>query len=156
MPQRVNGTVRRLLQDKERFEELVEGMRWICKSKVPQSIGHQKMAEFVVDGWRRNRIMGEAALSEGRRAKQQSGQRSVAFAPQFLESSALIVARNWASATSTARSASSAKSLGPKPTGLSGERNDLKACKGCIHTKDVSLQMARARVARPCHTAENV
>ncbi len=49
LPERIDGAIGRLLQHEECFEELVQRMRWIGQTEMPERVGHQQMAEFVVD-----------------------------------------------------------------------------------------------------------
>src|SRR5262249_45287136 len=54
---RINRAVRQLLKHELRFEKLMQRMRRICETEVPQRIGHEQMTEFVIDIRRRNGMM---------------------------------------------------------------------------------------------------
>ena len=57
LSQRKNRTVGRLLQNKERLEELAAGMRRIREPEMPQCIGEQQVAEIVRHAGRWNWIL---------------------------------------------------------------------------------------------------
>jgi hypothetical protein len=50
---RIDGRIRRFLQYEKRLEELMQWMGWIRQSKVPQHVGDEQVAEFVIQIRRR-------------------------------------------------------------------------------------------------------
>ena len=56
---RVNRTVRRLLEHKESLEEPAHGMHRVRQAEVPQRIGDEQVAEFVIDVGRGHRMVGQ-------------------------------------------------------------------------------------------------
>ena len=75
LPQRIDGTVGRLLQDEEGLEELVQGMHRIGQPEVPQGVGHQQVAELVVDIRRGRRMVRQQSQPQHYRQRREQRHR---------------------------------------------------------------------------------
>ena len=75
LAERIDGAVRGGLQDEEGFEELVQGMRRIGQAQVAERIGHQQVAEFVIDIGGGDGMVGQERQPQHHRQSRQDGHR---------------------------------------------------------------------------------
>jgi len=102
------------LQNKERFEELVQRMRRIRQAKVQQRVGHQQVSEFVVHIGRGHRVMGQQSEPQRDRQQRQQEHAPAGFPGKPARGRNNPGREIIAIRTSRAASVSSRRSLGPK------------------------------------------